>query len=135
MSRRAQLAAALLMVGIATAGARPACGGDARPSHTVFEAAPAAARNRVNPYAGNADAFRAGRKLYLRNCAACHGEAAEGTRHGPSLISDFVERAKAGEMEWFLRNGSIRRGMPSWSGLPEARRWQLTEYLGSLQAE
>jgi mono/diheme cytochrome c family protein len=123
-------------VGLVTPGVGSASGSEAPPpSHAVFAAAPAAARNRENPYAGNADAVAAGRKLYLRNCASCHGENSRGTKRGPALISDFVKRASPGEMEWFLRNGSIRRGMPSWSGLPEQRRWQITAYLDSEQAD
>jgi len=42
-----------------------------------------------------------------------------------------VGQASAGEIEWFLRNGRMRTGMPSWSGLPEARRWQIVSFLQS----
>jgi hypothetical protein len=32
----------------------------------------------------------------------------------------------------FLTNGDLRHGMPSWSRLPEQRRWQIVTYLKSL---
>jgi hypothetical protein len=41
--------------------------------------------------------------------------------------------ATPGELVWFLRNGNLRGGMPSWSGLPIERRWQLVTYLKSLR--
>ena len=34
----------------------------------------------------------------------------------------------------FLADGNLRKGMPSWSRLPEERRWQLARYLKSLKA-
>jgi len=30
---------------------------------------------------------------------------------------------------WFLRNGNLRQGMPSWSGLPDQQRWQIVSFL------
>jgi len=44
-----------------------------------------------------------------------------------------VQNATPGELGWFLRNANLRRGMPSWSGLPEQRRWQLVAYLKSFR--
>jgi len=38
----------------------------------------------------------------------------------------------AGALFWFL-NGNLKHGMPpSWSRLPDERRWQLVSYLKSL---
>jgi hypothetical protein len=44
-----------------------------------------------------------------------------------------VQNATAGELVWFLRNGNLWSGMPSWSGLPKERRWQIVTYLKSLR--
>jgi mono/diheme cytochrome c family protein len=99
----------------------------------VAAGAAASARERANPYAGNITAAAAGRKLFLRHCASCHGEGAEGTRRAPALVSAGMRRSRAGELERFLRNGGMSRGMPSWSALPEQRRWQIVTYLESLQ--
>lgn len=93
---------------------------------------PQADRQRVNPYAGQPDAIAAGKLLYAENCAKCHGNDAEG-RHGrPSLRSERVAHATDGELAWLLRNGSLRKGMPTWSSLPEPERWQLIAFLRSL---
>jgi cytochrome c oxidase cbb3-type subunit 2 len=43
---------------------------------------------QVNPVAGDKAAKLRGHKLFLDNCAACHGPEAEGTESGPSLIDD-----------------------------------------------
>jgi mono/diheme cytochrome c family protein len=93
---------------------------------------PPADRQRVNPYAGLPEAIAAGKLLFDENCAKCHGGDAEG-RHGrPSLRSERVENATDGELAWLLRNGSLRKGMPTWSSLPEPERWQLIAFLRSL---
>lgn len=93
---------------------------------------PAAARARQNPFASDPEAAGAGRKLFAEHCASCHGQNAEGTRRKPTLRSQRVHDASDGELEWLLTNGSLARGMPSWSGLPEEQRWQIVVYLRSL---
>jgi mono/diheme cytochrome c family protein len=95
--------------------------------------APAKARNEKNPYAGQGDAGRAGEKLYLRHCAECHGEDACGAGRSANLRSPAVQGATDGELVWFLRNGNLAHGMPSWSGLPIERRWQIVTYLKTLR--
>jgi mono/diheme cytochrome c family protein len=90
-------------------------------------------RARSNPFAGNPEAVRVGAKLFDDHCAQCHGTTAEGKK-GPSLRSTRIEQATAGELEWLLTNGNMKRGMPSWSRLPEQQRWQLVSYLKSLQS-
>jgi mono/diheme cytochrome c family protein len=97
--------------------------------------APEAARERVNPYAGDGAAVAAGRKLYGEHCASCHGADAKGTRRAPSLVSVHLRGVSPGAVEWVLRNGVMAHGMPSWSGLPAERRWQIVTYLASLQKE
>ncbi len=89
-------------------------------------------RARGNPLAGDAEAPVAGAKLFRHHCAACHGEDANGKGKKPSLHSEHVRGATEGELEWLLTNGSLKNGMPSWSRLPEAQRWQLVSYLKTL---
>jgi mono/diheme cytochrome c family protein len=93
---------------------------------------PAADRERTNPFAGKPEAAAAGRILFAENCAKCHGSDAEGRYGRPSLRSQRVALATDGELAWLLRNGSLAKGMPSWSSLPEPERWQLIAYLRSL---
>jgi hypothetical protein len=39
-------------------------------------------------------------------------------RNAASLHGPDVPKATPGVPEWFLRNGNLVRGIPSWSGLP-----------------
>jgi hypothetical protein len=51
----------------------------------------------------------------------------------PSLHSERLRSASDGDIEWFLRQGDLGHGMPSWSSLPQAQRWQVIAYLRSIQ--
>jgi mono/diheme cytochrome c family protein len=90
-------------------------------------------RARENPYDTQANAIAAGAKLFRQNCASCHGQEGTGTEKKPSLHTDRVRNSTPGELEWLLKNGSMKNGMPSWSRLPEQQRWQIVSYLKSLQ--
>ena len=94
--------------------------------------APAAASQQPNPYEGQEQARQAGAKLYQRECAACHGADALGVGKALPLSSPEVQEAAPGTLFWVLRNGSIYRGMPSFSHLPDEQRWQIVAYLKSL---
>jgi mono/diheme cytochrome c family protein len=107
-----------LAAGCAAAGAGPG-----------LDSVPASAPARVSPFAGSRDAAAAGRKLFLRHCAECHGENARGSRRAPSIDSERVRQASPGALFWFLTNGRLAAGMPGWSRLPAARRWQIVDYL------
>jgi mono/diheme cytochrome c family protein len=94
--------------------------------------APEKARVKRNPLESDPDAIPAGRKLFERHCAECHGSAAEGSKRAPSLRAPEVQTAAPGTIFWVLTNGVVRRGMPVWSRLPEPQRWQLVTYIKSL---
>jgi len=97
--------------------------------------APHKAVARTNPLATDPDAIAAGRKLFGMHCAECHGETAEGghgSKKGPSLRAQEVQEATPGTLFWVLTNGVVRRGMPVWSKLPDAQRWQLVAFVKSL---
>jgi mono/diheme cytochrome c family protein len=100
-----------------------------------LERVPEADRSRTSPFAGQAEAVSAGSKLFGDHCAKCHGPDALGRGKRPSLRSKVVQQAADGQLFWFLRNGNLRRGMPSWSSLPEPSRWQIIAYLKSLGEE
>ncbi len=99
---------------------------------TWLKSVPEKDRVRVNPLSEDPDAPAAGAKLFRQHCAACHGEDAKGKGKKPSLRSEHVRDATEGELQWLLTNGSMKNGMPSWSRLPEAQRWQIVRYLKSL---
>ena len=103
-----------------------------RTKTTPVQRAPVAASQQPNPYEGQLRARQAGAKLYHRECAACHGADARGVGKALRLSSPEVREALPGALFWVLRNGSIWRGMPSFSHLPDEQRWQIVTYLKSL---
>ena len=96
---------------------------------TLLQSAPATAAATKNPLEGDLQAERAGAKLYTRECAACHGSQRQGQGKAPPLNGPEVQGASPGTLFWVLRNGSLRRGMPSFAHLPEAQRWQIVSFL------
>jgi mono/diheme cytochrome c family protein len=94
-----------------------------------FRDAPASAAEMKNPYAGDASAAAGGKKLYAQNCAQCHGNNLQGMGPAPTLLSSSVKNAKPGELFWFVTNGNLNKGMPSWSQLPKPQRWQIVTFL------
>jgi mono/diheme cytochrome c family protein len=99
---------------------------------TLVQQAPPKFAQLRNPYEGDQAAVEAGRKLFDRECAACHGKTARGLGKAPPLVLPDVYRATPGALFWVLRNGSLKRGMPSYAHLPEQQRWQIVSYLKSL---
>ncbi len=105
--------------------------------------APADAKNTKNPLADKkADkaVLAEGKKLAETNCASCHGPG--GTGNGPAAVAlpppkpaDWTSAKVAaeadGEIFWKISNG--RGAMPPWKHLPDAQRWQLVNYIRSLQ--
>jgi mono/diheme cytochrome c family protein len=104
-------------------------------NYAALADAPAKAREKKNPFAGDPQAVAAGGKLFEQHCAECHGMKAGGTRKGPSLLREEVQQATPGTLFWILSNGVVRRGMPVWSKLPEPQRWQIVTFLQSLKAQ
>jgi mono/diheme cytochrome c family protein len=89
---------------------------------------------RANPLAGKAEAAAAGALVYREHCQQCHKANAQGDGHKrPALRSGRLRTVSDGDIEWFLRQGDLGHGMPSWSSLPEAQRWQVVAYLRSIQ--
>lgn len=100
---------------------------------TLVQQAPPRAKPPSNPFEGQQRAQRAGAKLFARECAACHGPDGIGMRKAPPLKQADVQEASPGALFWVLRNGSLKRGMPSFAHLPEAQRWQIITYLRTLK--
>ena len=94
--------------------------------------APEKAQARPNPLQDDLEAVSAGRVLFEDHCAECHGFSGERGKHGPNLRVPEVQNATPGTLFWVLSGGVVRKGMPVWSRLPEAQRWQLVRYLKSL---
>lgn len=93
--------------------------------------APENAHALANPLAGDPNALVAGAKLFARDCAHCHGADRRGAGRAPALDPAVLAGFPEGDIFWFLTNGNLWAGMPSWSRLPAAQRWQLVTYLQS----
>ncbi|MDP9162421.1 MAG: c-type cytochrome [Acidobacteriota bacterium] len=88
-----------------------------------------------NPLAERPETAKGGKKLFLRNCAECHGKDGSGIlkKHSANFRLAAVQAQSDGSLFWKITNGNPDRGMPSFSKLPGAQRWQLVLYLRTLQ--
>lgn len=96
---------------------------------------PVEASARQNPLASRPETAAGGRKLFMKNCAECHGQEGSGIEKKRS--ADFhlpvVQAQPDGALFWKITNGNADRGMPSFSKLPEMQRWQLVLYIRSFK--
>ena len=87
---------------------------------------PAEVRGQVTP----AD-IDAGRQLFQKNCALCHGGNATGGR-GPDLTRGFFRRAaNDAQLMEVVQVGILEAGMP-WTGLSDQSAGQVIAYIRSL---
>jgi glucose/arabinose dehydrogenase len=97
----------------------------------AFHGAPAGARQKKNPLAGQAAAVQAGQSLFAK-CATCHGSQGQGSGNVPALTGHSTQSASDGEIFWYITNGDVDNGMPSWGSLSEKERWQIITYVKAL---
>ena len=97
--------------------------------------APAPAASQANPLLAKPEARSGGRKLFLRNCAECHGPEGAGIeqKHSADLQLPVVQQQSDGTLFWKITNGNASRGMPSYSKLPTLERWQLVLFIRTLK--
>ena len=119
---------------IAQTPARAVAGAGASWDYTPLGRVADKARARQNPFANDPNAVAAGKKLFMRHCAECHGENLEGSKRGINLMSEDLRQASPGALFWVITNGVVRHGMPVWSKLPEPQRWQIVSFLESVGA-
>jgi len=98
---------------------------------------PQEAAAKPNPLACRPEAAAGGKKLFLRNCAECHGQDGSGLvkKHAADLQLPVVQNQSDGTLFLKISNGNPDRGMPSFSKLPEPQRWQLVLFIRRLKPE
>lgn len=98
--------------------------------------APPEAASRENPLASKPNLTGGGKKLFVRNCVECHGREGAGmeSKHSADLQLPVVQEESDGTLFWKITNGNAKRGMPSFSKIPELQRWQIVLYIRTLKA-
>jgi mono/diheme cytochrome c family protein len=101
--------------------------------------APAAEAQKKNPVGASESSLAAGRKIYLKTCAMCHGKT--GDADGPAVIELNIHPAKLsdpqlatqsdGALFWKITTG--KKPMPAYGKrLSETDRWNLVNYVRTL---
>jgi len=98
--------------------------------------APEEAASRQNPLNTRPETAAGGKKLFVRNCVECHGNdgAGDEKKHSADLQLPRVQEQSDGTLFWKVTNGNAKRGMPSFSKIPEMQRWQIVLYIRTFRA-
>jgi thiosulfate dehydrogenase len=94
-----------------------------------------------NPFKGSNEEILAGMKVYLSNCAGCHGDPSGPSQFGlgfyppvpqfplnPPMKPDY-------QMFYIVKNGVKYSGMPSWEGVAsEKDMWLAVTFLSHLRS-
>jgi len=99
---------------------------------SAFITAALAADTAKNPFTGNAEAIKAGEKIFDEKCADCHGGDAMGGA-GPDLTDDkWLHGGSDAEVFTTVSKGR-KGGMPAWGGqLKDDDIWKVIAYIRSL---
>lgn len=104
--------------------------------------APTLQAKKKNPVPANESSLWAGRKIYLKRCAACHGKIGNGDGHDavdlgihPAKFSDPTLREESdGALYWKISVG--KKPMPDYaSRLSPTDRWNVINFLRTLTRE
>ena len=86
---------------------------------------PEKAAQQPNPLRDKPQLAAGGGKIFDRSCVQCHGdEKHERKNNAPDLASTVVQQETDGALFWRISSGNARKGMPFFSSLPEAQRWE-----------
>jgi mono/diheme cytochrome c family protein len=141
MTRRIKLSMLVVAIGLLTA----LWAFDFRASaHEGHRHAPASAKKLKNPLTATEENIEAGRSLFNRNCASCHGEdgnaktdVAVAMKVKPTdLTGHTMHGITDGEIYWVIANGIKTSGMPAFSAkIKSNERWQMALYVKHLMDE
>lgn len=102
--------------------------------------APARAAGFRNPVSADARSLEAGKSIYARECATCHGDTGKGngpdaadlSRQPPDFHAPAVAGQSDGELFWKLTEG--RKPMPRYGRtLSDDDRWNVVNYIRSIE--
>jgi mono/diheme cytochrome c family protein len=106
--------------------------------------APVSAKKLKNPLQANEETIAAGRALFDKHCASCHGEdgkakteiAAAMKKRPTDLTAKEMHGITDGEIYWVTTNGIRKSGMPAFkTKAADQERWQMTVYVKHLMGE
>ncbi|MBL8206022.1 MAG: cytochrome c [Blastocatellia bacterium] len=142
MTKKNHLRIALLVVSLLL-GLRALHSVSAHDGHKQRNA-PASAKKLKNPVKAEEETIAAGRALFNKNCASCHGEdgksktdvAAALKKKPTDLTAKAMSGITDGEIYWVVTNGIKKSGMPAYKlKAKEQERWQMTLYVKHLMGE
>lgn len=79
-----------------------------------------------------------GKKVYLKNCATCHGNKGKGEGPASKGLKPAPRDFTSGKFKYgstddalfkTITNGSKGTAMPSWKALPEKDRWAVIAFI------
>jgi mono/diheme cytochrome c family protein len=100
----------------------------------VSAARPADEPKMLNPFAGDPEAMKEGRKLYVtEGCSGCHGLMGGGGM-GKAILDDTWVFGSDDETLYKLMKGQIpQQTMPkTWAALPDEQIWKMLAFVRSL---
>lgn len=106
--------------------------------------APVSAKKLKNPLQANEETIAAGRSLFNKHCASCHGEdgkakteiAAAMKKRPTDLTAKEMRGITDGEIYWVITNGIRKSGMPAFkSKVTDQERWRMTVYIKNMMGE
>ena len=107
-------------------------------------AVPLEAKDIKNPFPATDANIRAGKQIYLQQCALCHGadgraETKLGLAMYPpamDLNSPHVQRWSDAELFWITQNGVRLTGMPAWKTIVSGEdTWKMVDFIHALPNE
>lgn len=105
---------------------------------------PLEAKRLKNPFPATDANIQAGKRIYLQQCALCHGaDGRAATKLGLAMYppamdlnSPHVQRWSDAELFWITQNGVRLTGMPAWKTIvSEEDTWKVLDFIHSLPKE
>jgi len=113
-------------------------------AHEGHRHAPASTKKLKNPLTATEENIEAGRALFNRNCASCHGDdgkaktdVAAAMKVKPTdLTGHEMHGITDGEIYWVITNGIKKSAMPALNAKTKPNeRWQMALYVKHLMGE